>query len=126
MGLARDRGIAAESLVAAYLELVGATVIGRNQRLDGVEVDLIADEGRTRVLVEVKCRTRADFGGAVAAIDATKRARLVRAARAALHGGASRVRIDVIAVDVTASGASVEHYRGAIDGSPGTARRGER
>jgi putative endonuclease len=116
VGLAGDRGRAAESLVAAYLELTGATIVERNPRLDGVEIDLIAAEGRVRVLVEVKCRSRADYGGAAAAIDAEKRRRLVRAARAALRAGATRVRIDVVTVDVTADGAAIRHYRDAIHG----------
>lgn len=108
--------MAAETLVAAYLELVGAEVVARNARLDGVEVDLIAVEHRTRVLVEVKCRSRADYGGAAAAIDDEKRGRLKRAARAALVAGAPRVRIDVVAVDVSDDGATLRHYRDAVRG----------
>ena len=60
----RLTGDAGERLAAAYLELAGCTVLERNRRLAGVEVDLIAGEGATRVLVEVKFRGRSDYGGA--------------------------------------------------------------
>jgi putative endonuclease len=113
MGIARSRGVAAEDLAAAYLELIGWNVEGRNVRVAGVEVDLIAREGRTAVLVEVKYRTRSDFGGPGAAIDGMKRARLKRAALTASAGGGD-VRIDVIALEPSAEGLSVHHVRNAV------------
>ncbi len=69
MGLAQDRGRAGEALAVAYLELVGCRTVARNARLAGVEVDVVADDGPTRVLVEVRLRTRSDFGGAAATVD---------------------------------------------------------
>ena len=91
MGIASRHGAAGEALAAAYLELVGCTVVGRNLSLAGVEVDLLIEEDRTQVLVEVKTRTRSDYGGAALAVDHTKRARLLRAARALDPGRASRI-----------------------------------
>ena len=69
MGLAQERGRSGETLAAAYLELAGLEVLRRNVRLAGVEVDLVAREGRTRVVVEVKLRNRSDYGGAARAVD---------------------------------------------------------
>jgi putative endonuclease len=114
MGFAQDRGRAGEALAAAYLELVGCRIVARNVRLGGVEVDVVADDGATRVLVEVRLRTRGDFGGAAATVDRRKRERLVRAASALAQQGAARVRVDVIAVDLTADGATLAHYRNAV------------
>ena len=114
MGMAQARGRAGEALAVAYLELAGFRVTGRNLRLAGVEVDALASDGPARVLVEVKVRGRADFGGAAAAVDHRQRARLVRAAHALQQSGADRVRIDVVAVDVTPEGATVRHYRNAV------------
>jgi len=114
MGIASRHGAAGEALAAAYLELVGCTVVGRNLSLAGVEVDLLIEEDRTQVLVEVKTRTRSDYGGAALAVDHTKRARLLRAARALDPGRASR--IDVIAIETSIEGATVRHYRNAIGG----------
>jgi putative endonuclease len=114
MGLAQQRGRAGEALAAAYLELVGCRLVARNVRLGGVEVDVVVDDGPTRVLVEVRVRTRTDFGGAAATVGHHKRERLVRAARVLEQQGAARVRVDVVAVDLSADGAALTHYRNAV------------
>jgi putative endonuclease len=114
MGLAQGRGRAGESLAAAYLEIAGLEVTHRNVRLAGVEVDLVAREDRARVVVEVKLRNRSDYGGAAGAVDGRKRARLRRAARALLAEGSGTVRVDVIAMDLTADGLSLRHIRNAV------------
>jgi len=67
------------------------------------------------VLVEVKYRARADFGGAAAAIDARKRERLRRAALAASQGR-TEVRIDVVSVEPSADGLFLIHHRNAVTG----------
>ncbi|HVP14321.1 MAG TPA: YraN family protein [Terriglobales bacterium] len=114
MGLAQEHGHAGEALAAAYLELAGLEVLRRNVRLGGVEVDLVAREGRTRVVVEVKLRGRADYGGAIGAVDARKRARLRRAALALLAEREDPVRVDVIAMDLTPEGLALRHVRNAV------------
>jgi len=114
MGFAQHRGRAGEALAAAYLELLGCRLVARNSRLGGVEVDLVVDDGAVRVLVEVRLRTRRDYGGAAATVDGRKQRRLVRAAAALGQQGARCVRIDVIAVDVTAEGAQLTHFRNAV------------
>jgi putative endonuclease len=114
MGLTMHRGRAGEDLAVAYLQLVGMRTVARNVRLGGVEVDVVADDGATRVLVEVRLRTRGDFGGAAATVDRRKRQRLVRAARSLEQQGRSRLRVDVVAVDLTADGLRLTHYRNAV------------
>ena len=117
MGLAQDRGRAGESLAAAFLELQGCVTVARNVRLGGVEVDLVVDDGPTRVLVEVRMRSRGDFGGAAATIDRHKQERLVRAARSLAPTDFPRVRIDVVAIDLDATGAHLTHHRNAVTAS---------
>ena len=114
MGLAWARGRAGEALAIAYLELVGYRVVARNRRIGGVEVDVLASDGPAQVIVEVKYRGRCDYGGAAAAVDHAKRSRLARAARALLQAGARRVRVDVVAVNLSPEGATVRHYRDAV------------
>ena len=114
MGMTQTRGRSGEALAIAYLELAGCHVVGRNLRLGGVEVDALASDGPVQVVVEVKVRGRSDYGGAAAAIDHVKRARLKRAAHALQQSGARRVRIDVVAVDLSPEGATVRHFRNAV------------
>jgi putative endonuclease len=114
MGVAQRHGRAGEALVASYLELTGCRVTARNVKIAGVEVDLVASDGQAEVVVEVKVRSRSDFGGAAAAIDRVKQTRLARAARVLQQNGARRVRIDVVAVDLGPEGATIRHYRNAV------------
>ena len=75
------RGAEAEAMAAAFLERKGLRVVARNYRCRLGEIDLVARDGDTTVFVEVRQRASSAFGGAAASITATKRARLVRAAR---------------------------------------------
>ena len=116
MGVAQDRGRAGEALAAAYLELMGCHVVARNVRLGGVEVDLVVDDGPSRVVVEVRLRSRGDYGGAAETLGPVKRDRLRRAASALEQHGVRHPRVDVVAVDLTPQGAVVTHHRNAVTG----------
>ena len=109
-----QRGRAGEALAAAYLEMRGCTLVARNERYGGVEVDLVVDEGATRVLVEVRMRSRDDYGGAAATVNPRKQHRLLRAASAMLQLGHSRLRIDVVALDLADDGLRLTHHRNAV------------
>jgi len=113
MGITQSRGASGESLAAAYLELTGCFIEARNVRLAGIEIDLLAREDQTLVLVEVKFRGRRDFGGAAMALGHAQRRRLVRAAEA-LATRSQAVRIDVVAIELDEGGARVRHYRSAV------------
>jgi putative endonuclease len=104
-------GVLGERLAARHLELDdGLTVIARNWRLAAGELrgelDLVAIDHATGVVVvcEVKARRNAQrFGGALAAVSPTKRAKVRRLTAAYLRETAiphRRVRLDVIAIDL--------------------------
>ena len=95
-----ERGRAAEE-VAALLEAHGYRIVGRNVRLPGGEIDIIAREGDTVVFVEVKARAGGTFGSAVQAVDARKRATLRAIASDWLQIAAPRAkaRFDVVTFD---------------------------
>ena len=81
--MAVARGVAgarAEALAAAFLVARGLAIVERNFRCRRGEIDLIARDGETLVFVEVRLRTRRDFGDAAASITAAKRARIAAAA----------------------------------------------
>jgi putative endonuclease len=117
------RSLAAEGerLAAEHLARAGYRIVARNVRADRVEIDLVAERGTLVVFVEVKTRAARGFGAPEEAVDARKRARIVRGARAWLHAQAlrrARVRFDVIAVEPDAAGRlCVRHLPGAFDGS---------
>ncbi|MDP2134387.1 MAG: YraN family protein [Sulfuritalea sp.] len=94
------KGAAAEHLAADYLQRQGLTLLERNFRIRGGEIDLVCRDGKATVFVEVRLRSRGDFGGAAASITATKQARLILAARHwLLRHGETPCRFDCILLD---------------------------
>ncbi|MDP2826014.1 MAG: YraN family protein [Sulfuritalea sp.] len=81
MSTRQAKGAAAEQLAVDYLAQRGLAVVARNFRVRGGEIDLICRDGKTTVFVEVRLRSRSDFGGAAASVTAAKQARLILAAR---------------------------------------------
>jgi putative endonuclease len=94
------RGREAEALAAQYLECYGARVVERNFHIRGGEIDLICRDGKVLVFVEVRLRTRSDYGGAAASITASKQRRIILAAQHYLLGKAEcDCRFDCILLD---------------------------
>ena len=97
----KARGRRGETLAAWLLRLRGVRVLARNVRVQGAgEVDVLARDGRTLVLVEVKARRA---GGGEEAVGPQRQRALRRCAERLLaephHAWADTVRFDVIAVD---------------------------
>jgi len=74
-------GHAAESRAEAFLKAHGLTLVARNWRCRFGEIDLIMQDGATLVFVEVRLRSRSDFGGAAASVTTAKQRKLLTAAR---------------------------------------------
>lgn len=100
MNTRQAQGAAAERLAADYLLGRGLRLVERNFRVRGGEIDLVCRDGGTTVFVEVRLRSRKDFGGAAASVTATKQARLVLAARHWLQRhGETPCRFDCVLLD---------------------------
>lgn len=111
-------GADGEARAAAHLLARGYRITARNVRAGGVEMDLIAQRGRVIAFVEVKTRRTRNFGAPEEAVDARKRARLVRGAAAWLREHPSRtarVRFDVIVCEIDGGNWRVRHLEGAFD-----------
>ena len=110
-------GGVAEERAAQHLRAAGLRLLHRNYRCRRGELDLVAREGGTLVIVEVRLRSSSRFGGAAASITHAKRRRIVRATRHLLARYPSLqkrpVRFD--AVLVGAPGGPIEWLRGAFD-----------
>ena len=93
-----------EELALAHLLANGLKPLIRNYRCKMGELDLVMMERQTLVLVEVRCRSSNDYGGAAASVDWKKQHRLVLAAehlrmkRAELRRYAAR--FDVVAITI--------------------------
>ncbi len=121
-----------ESVAAAYLQAQGYAVVARNWRCDHGEVDLVAHDGSTTVICEVKTRRSRTHGTPQEAVTAVKVERLRRLAwcwmeYARTHGLTPRdlnpnlpppnpmtpvLRLDVVAVWLPGRGpAHAEHVK---------------
>jgi putative endonuclease len=74
-------GQSAEARAESFLNSHGLVSVARNWRCRFGEIDLIMQDGATRVFVEVRLRSRDDFGGAAASVTAAKQKKLLAAAR---------------------------------------------
>ena len=107
-----------EALAAERLVAAGLQVLDTNWRCREGEIDLVACDGESLVVVEVKTRSGEGFGGAAAAVTAAKQRRLRRLAVRWLaeHPGCgwSAVRFDVVTVLRRPGRVEVQHLRGAF------------
>ncbi|HZR33956.1 MAG TPA: YraN family protein [Nevskia sp.] len=102
-----ERGAAAEALAQRHLERHGLKLVARNWRCAGGELDLVMRRpdrpGNTLVMVEVRKRSRSDYGDAFASVHGRKRGRVIHAAKMFLAAhpqyAGDAVRFDVVAVD---------------------------
>ena len=111
-------GARGEDLAHRFLQKLGYIVVARNWRAeDGSgELDLVAWDGASLVIIEVKTRASTDFGLPEEAVDADKRLHLVRtASRYAREAEVpiSAVRFDIVSV-LTSGRPAIDHIRGAF------------
>ena len=106
----RRLGDHGEAVAARALEERGIRIVARNARTRYGELDLIGQDGRGYVFVEVKTRRRGSFVSAAEAVDARKLARLngLALAWASEHRVRGRIRLVVAAVTVDRAGAAVD------------------
>lgn len=74
-------GQSAELRAETYLKTQGLKLLARNWRCRFGEIDLIMQDASTLVFIEVRLRTRSDFGGAAASVTPAKQKKLLAAAR---------------------------------------------
>lgn len=105
-----------EDVAVAHLQAQGMLILDRNWRCEVGEIDIVAREGNTLVICEVKTRSSLEFGTPFQQLTPRKLRRLRHLCyRWLVHrqAHAPSVRIDVIAVVQGRQGAPVvEHVRG--------------
>ena len=99
------RGAHGEKLARRFLRRNGYKILYRNFKgRSGGEIDIVCRDNDTLVFVEVKTRTREDFGRPVAAVDRQKQKRISRGGLAwlrMLDNPDILFRFDVVEVVIT-------------------------
>ena len=105
-----------ERLAAAHLVAKGFLLLDRNWRCSAGEIDIVAAEGDTLVICEVKTRSSRGFGTPLEAVTAAKAGRLHRLGWLWVkhhHVRCAGLRVDVIAILRTSRGGfTVDHIIG--------------
>jgi putative transposase len=113
----RQLGDHGEDLAAAALKRQGYKILERNYVTPLGEIDLIARQGKTVVVVEVKTRRSASFGAPQDAVHSGKQARLRRLAECYLKAkrlSGTPVRFDVVAITLAGDEPRVEIIQNAF------------
>jgi putative endonuclease len=118
-GSRRAQGDAAEDRACRHLDRSGFTIVERNFRTRGGEIDIVARKGDVLVFVEVRAREVPDFGTPEESVTPAKRRRIVGAARQYLSkvppSSWREARFDVIAIEGSGDAAALRHYPAAFD-----------
>ncbi len=114
-----ETGRRGEDAAVAYLERAGFEIVNRNWRDGRGELDIVALDGETLVICEVKTRSGTSHGTPEEAVSLAKQRRLVRLARSYIAGNGLEpcpVRFDVISIDVLREDrALLRHHRAAFE-----------
>jgi putative endonuclease len=114
-------GRAGERRAALHYLLRGWRIVARNERIAGVEVDLIVRRGRAIAFVEVKTRREGDAGEPWESVRDAQRRRIVRAAEGWLAANAREladdveIRFDIVSIVRTRWRFRVERFEGAFE-----------
>lgn len=105
-----------ERVAAHRLESEGMTVLARNVRTSGGEIDLIVEDGTDLVFVEVRTR-RGVIGAAAESLTPPKLRRMWQCAMDYCDANGippENARVDLVSIDLgpNAEAAKVEHFRG--------------
>lgn len=115
----RAQGDAAEDRACRHIEESGLTIVERNFRTRGGEIDIVARKGDVLVFVEVRSREVPGFGTPEESVTPAKRRRIVATARQYLSNvppsSWREARFDVIAIEGVGNAAVIRHYPAAFD-----------
>lgn len=96
-----QRGAWAEDLACRYLLEHGLRLLTQNYRCRYGEIDLVMHDGSIIIFIEVRLRSRTDFGSGAESVDARKQARLLSSAEHYLQRHATLLtpcRFDIVSI----------------------------
>lgn len=105
-------GIRGENAAAEFLVEKGYEIVARNYRYGRAEIDLIVKKGNWLVFVEVKTRSKCDFGFPEEFVDRAKEENVLKAAEEYTYSinWDGNVRYDIISM----LGTEIVHFEDAF------------
>ncbi len=109
-------GRAGEELAKQYFEKLGWQIIATNYHLPFGEIDILAKDHQTIVIVEVKAKTNLHYGLPQEEVNAHKQAKLRKLAhRISQDYPDQPIRIDVLAIDYSSVAPKIDHIINAVE-----------
>jgi putative endonuclease len=110
-----DLGLKGELLAAKYLSKKGYEVLETNYRYRHAEIDIITKTGGLLVFVEVKTRSKINFGYPEEAVDQKKAAKVIEGADQYIvaNDWKGDVRFDIISV-LVGDQVEIQHFEDAF------------
>lgn len=113
-----DTGREAESCACSYLQQHGLLLLERNYRSRRGEIDLIMNDGKYLVFVEVRYRRGSTFGSGAESVDGRKQAKISACAQYYLqqypHAASRPCRFDVISISGAREPRKIQWIRDAF------------
>lgn len=111
----KSTGNLGEDLATEYLSKLGYKILERNLSLFCGEIDILAQDGKTIVIVEVKTVRGGGFGLAQELVRYKKQDKLRLLGRAIEQKYPnSHIRIDVMGIDLSEEQPKIEHIKNAV------------
>lgn len=113
-----ERGARAEDVACRHLLDHGLRLVTRNYRCRHGEIDLVMRDGPTIAFIEVRLRSRTDFGSGAESVDARKQARVLSSAEHYLQRHATLLadcRFDVVSILQSGDSFQLEWIRNAFN-----------
>ena len=107
MMLKREIGDMGEEMAVKKLKKLGYKIIERNFSSKMGEIDIIANDGEYLVFVEVRLRTRSDYGKASETVDKYKQKKIIKTAELYMMKAGNSFapsRFDVVAISTDDKG----------------------
>lgn len=109
-------GQRAESWAEALLKRQKFRILKRNFHTKFGEIDILAGDGQTLVIVEVKAKTSDSQGAAIEMITPRKREKLILLAHELMmRYKTNNIRIDVVTIDDAEDTPQLKHHKGIIE-----------
>lgn len=113
-----QRGQAAEQLALCYLEQQGLRLIKQNFHSHQGEIDIIMRQGESLVFVEVRQRSRHDYGSALESITPKKQHRIIQTAHYYLQRNPQQkndpCRFDVVVIEPLSGEEKIQWIKNAF------------
>lgn len=116
MAQIHDTGKQGEALATRFLEDAGCKILATRWRYKQYELDIVAQEKDTLLIVEVKTRESNFFGEPESFVTKTKQRQLIKAAAAFIEQNKLdlEVRFDIVSVIIGKGKQQINHVSGAF------------